>query len=91
MNTRLCDKVMIFEIGKLTPFCIERSSVRKMILKSFSSLFSALWLKSGKICKNDDHTCLILELTLAEYCGLVFKELSWDPAKIKKKVCDPYI
>ena len=42
----------------LTPFCFEKSSVRKGIfdvLATFSALFK---LKSGKICKNNDHTCL---------------------------------
>ena len=43
-------------------------------------------MKSGKLCKNDDHTCLFLELILAESCGLVFKELSWDPAKKKDEI-----
>ena len=42
----------------LTPFCFEKSSVRKRIF-NVKATFSALFmLKSGKICKKNDHTCL---------------------------------
>ena len=67
-----------------------------MLEKGYFNLLAAFsvkfWLKSGKICKNDDHTCLFFGLILAESCGLMFKELSWDPAKKNEKsLCDPYI
>ena len=41
-----------------TPFCFEKSSVRKRMF-DVKATFSALFmLKSGKICKNNDHACL---------------------------------
>ena len=54
------------------------------------------WLESGKICKSNDHTCLLnsIALTLAgslvgclnnQPNGQVFKQLPWDPAKCMKK------
>ena len=48
----------MFESLTLTPFCFEKSSVRIEIF-NVQATFSA-WsvLKSGKICKNNDHTCL---------------------------------
>ena len=49
---------MMFESLTLTPFCFEKSSVRKGVF-NVKVMFSARFmLKSGKICKNKDHTCL---------------------------------
>ena len=42
----------------LTPFCFEISSVRKGIFNVLATLSALFMLKSGKICKNNDHTCL---------------------------------
>ena len=42
----------------LTPLCFEKSSVRKGIFYVLATFSARLMLKSGKICKNNDHTCL---------------------------------
>ena len=42
----------------LTPFCFEKSSVRKGIFNVFATFSARFMLKSCKICKNNDHTCL---------------------------------
>ena len=42
----------------LTPFCFEKSSVRKWIFNVLAMFSSRFVLNSGKICKNNDHTCL---------------------------------
>ena len=42
----------------LTPFCFEKSSVRKGIFNVYATFSARFMLKSGKICKNNDHTCL---------------------------------
>ena len=42
----------------LTPFCLEKSSVRKGIFNVSETFSAQFMLKSGKICKNNDHTCL---------------------------------
>ena len=52
-----CGDVMTFENLTLTP-CFEKSSVRKWILNVEETFSARLMLKLGKICKNNDHTCL---------------------------------
>ena len=42
----------------LTPFCFEKPSVRKEIFNVEATFSARFMLKSGKICKNNDHTCL---------------------------------
>ena len=42
----------------MTPFCFEKSSVRKGIFNVLATFSARFMLKSGKICKNNDHTCL---------------------------------
>ena len=42
----------------LTPFCLEKTSVRKMKFKVLAMLPVGVLLESGTICKNKDHTCL---------------------------------
>ena len=42
----------------LTPFCFEKSSVRKWIFNVEATLSGRFMLNSGKICKNNDRTCL---------------------------------
>ena len=42
----------------LTPFCFEKSSVRKRIFNVLATFSARFMLKSGKICNNNDHTCL---------------------------------
>ena len=75
----------------LTPFCFEKSSVRKGIFNVLATLSAPFMLKSGKICKNNDHTCFFIALTLAGSLGrclntrpngLVFKQLPRDPANV---------
>ena len=52
-----CD-VMPFESLTLTPFCFEKSNVRKGIFNVQATFSARSMLKSGKICKNNDHTYL---------------------------------
>ena len=79
---------MTFESLTLTPFCFEKSSVRKCIFNIFNVLatFSVRFrLKSSKICKNKDHTCLfycINTCQVARTDGLVFKQLPRDSANV---------
>ena len=42
----------------LTPFCFEKLSARKGIVNVYATFSARIMLKSGKICKNNDHTCL---------------------------------
>ena len=41
IRLRRCDDVMTFESLQPPPFCLEKSSVRKGIFLSFTSIFSA--------------------------------------------------
>ena len=54
-----CGDVMTFEKLTLTPFCFEKSSVRKGIFNVYATFLARFILKSGKIWKNNDHTCLL--------------------------------
>ena len=49
---------MTFESLTPKPFCFEKSSVRKGIFNVKETFSVRLMLKSDKICKNNDHTCL---------------------------------
>ena len=49
---------MTFNSLQLTPFCLAKTSVRKMEFKVKAMFSVALWLESCEICKNNDHTCL---------------------------------
>ena len=49
---------MTYDNLKLTLFCLEKSSVRNGIFKCLSDVRVKFRLKSGKICKNNDHICL---------------------------------
>ena len=51
-----CGDVMTFESLTLTPFCFEKSSVRKGIFNVSATFSARCVLKSGKICKNIEHT-----------------------------------
>ena len=42
----------------LTPFCFEKSILRKGIFNVLATFSVLFMLKSGKICKNNNHTCL---------------------------------
>ena len=83
--------VMMFESLTLTPFCLEKISLRKMVFKGFSSVFSGFWLESGKICKNNGHTFFIHFINTFQSLGrclnmrpnsLVLKQLSRDPTNV---------
>ena len=87
----------------LTPFCLEKSSVRKKKHFKFSAVISVCFcLKSCKLCQNNDHTCLFhyintcrvhREMFNTRPDGLVFKHLPWDLANVNawKNMCDPCI
>ena len=49
---------MTFESLTLTPFCFEKSSVAEGIINVKAAFSAQFMLKSGKIRKNNDHTCL---------------------------------
>ena len=53
-----CGDVMTFESLTPTPFCFDKSSVRKRIFNVKETFSARFMLKSGKICKKNDHTCL---------------------------------
>ena len=52
------DDVMTFESLMLMSFCLEKTSVRKWYFKILAVFSVGIWLESGKICLNNDHTCL---------------------------------
>ena len=58
--TRLwhCGDVVTFKSLTLTPFCLEKFSSRKGIFNARAMFSLQIRLKSGKICKINDHTCL---------------------------------
>ena len=58
---------MPFESLTLMPFCFEKS--RKWIFNVLETFSAWYMLKSGKICKNNDHTCCFIALTLARSLG----------------------
>ena len=43
---------MKFESLTLTPFCMEILGVKNGYFNVFSGVFCAIWLESGKMCKN---------------------------------------
>ena len=50
---------MTLECLMPTPFCLEKTIVRKKKNLKVLAVFSeGLWLQSCKICKNNGHTCL---------------------------------
>ena len=53
----LCRRNDVRELT-LTPFCCEKSSVRKGIFNVYTTFSARFMFKSDKICKNNDHTCL---------------------------------
>ena len=55
---RVMTLYMKFESLTLTPFCLEKASVRKWYYRVLAMFSVGFWLESGKICKNNDHTCL---------------------------------
>ena len=80
----------------------EKSSVRKEIFNVYATFSARFMLKSGKICKNNDHTCLfhcIYTCRSLRRClntrpgSLVFKQLPRDLANVNacKNMCDQYI
>ena len=82
---------MTFEFLTLKPFCFDKSSVRKGIFNVQAKFSARFMLKSGKICKNNDHTGFFIALTLAGSLGrclnirpnsLMFKQLPQDPANV---------
>ena len=50
---------MMLENVTLTRFCFEKLSVRKGIFNVKATFSARFMLKSGKTCKNYDHTCLL--------------------------------
>ena len=60
-SRKLCmryDEVMTFEGLMLMTFCLEKTSVRKWYFKVLVVFSESYWLESGKMCSNNDHTCL---------------------------------
>ena len=93
---------MTFKSLTLTPFCLEKSSVRKMDILIFKrcSKCSFGWNQVEYARITITHVCFIV-LTLAwslRRClntqphSLVFKRLPQDPANVnvRKNMCDPY-
>ena len=50
---------MTFYSFVLMPFCLEKTSVRKSYFEVLEVFSVGFWLDSGKICKKNDHTCLL--------------------------------
>ena len=74
------------DVRKLTlmPFCFEKSNVRKwMHNATFSARFM---LNSGKICKNNDHTCLFHCINNCR----VPRTIGTRQMLMHEKTCDPY-
>ena len=67
---------MTFESLTLTPFCFEKSSVRKGIFNAQATFSARFTLKSGKICKNNDHTCLFHCINTCRVPRTMFENLA---------------
>ena len=63
----------------LTPFCFEKSSVRKGILNVEATFSVLLMQKSGKICKNKDHTCLFYCINICRVPRTIFEQSAKRP------------
>ena len=63
---------MTFESLTLTPFCLEKSSVRKGTFNVLVTFPARCMLNSGKICKNNDHTCLFAVAQTDQFCRRLF-------------------
>ena len=53
-------KLRRFESLTLMPFCLEKTIVRKWYLEGLAVFLVGLWLESGKMCKNNNHTFVSL-------------------------------
>ena len=79
---------MTFESLTLMPFCLEKTSIRKMVFLGFSGAFGGLLVGIRyKICKNNDDTRLFHYVSLGRCLntkpnGLVFKQLCQHPANV---------
>ena len=60
----------------LTPFCFEKSSVRKGIFNVYVTFSGWFMLKSGKIYKNNDHTCLFHCINTCRVPRMMFEHLA---------------
>ena len=49
---------MTFERTQPTPFCLEKPSVKNGHFNVLAAFSVRIGLEYGKICKNNDHTCL---------------------------------
>ena len=60
----LCGDVMTLKSLQLTPFCLDKSSVRTGIFECFNSISVRIWFEYCKICKNNNHRFVSLHLHL---------------------------
>ena len=67
------------DVRKLTPFCLEKSSVRKEIFNVSATFSARCKLNSGKICKNNDHTCLINCINTCRVPRMMFEHSAYRP------------
>ena len=90
---------MTFESLTLTPFCLEKSSVRKGIFNVLATFSARCMLNSGKICKNNDHTCLFHCINTCRVPRTMFEHEAGSNSFLgtrqmlmhEKNMCDPYI
>ena len=70
---------MTFESLTPTPFCFEKSSVRKGIFNVSETFSVRLMRKSDKICKNNDHKCLFHCINTCRVPRTMFKHSAERP------------
>ena len=82
---------MTFESTQPTPFCLEKFSVRNGQFNVLAAFSMRIGLEYGKICKNNDHTCMFHCINTCRVprmmlntrpIGLVFKQHPRDPANV---------
>ena len=79
---------------RLPQFRIKESSISNGLFLCLAAFSVRIWLESGKIWKNNDHTCLIVSLIAFKLAGslgkclntqsygLMFKQLPQDLANV---------
>ena len=84
----------------LMPFCFEKSSVRKAIFNVLAMSSVLSMLKSGKIHKNNDHTCLFHCINTCRFPRTMFEHSAYrlgvqtassGPGKCMKKRVIPIL
>ena len=71
---------MTFGSLQPTPICLEKFSGRKGINFNILTAFTVpIWLEEGKICKNNDHTCMFHCINIFWFPPKMFEHSAYQP------------